>query len=517
MEKKKNLIERISLAIKAFNEADFLVLPDDPEDFEDFDARRLQNQIYWAAYDGTLYRNIHKWAQALRNRYGLYRYTRSPYTPATRLANFYKTMLWGGLLDFDDPTKGAIPIKPGESMKDQAAEAISSLWLKSNLGTRKNVCTLWGASLGDVGFKVVDDPDKEEVRIELVHPSTIADIETDSSGYIRGYELTEERYYDGTKHIWSERASREVGSDKITYEIFMDGKPHPWGGEKDTWEETYGFVPFVVAQHNDVGMNWGLPEIHTGFAKMLELDDIASKFHDQIRKLQDPPWLANFSKPKSTPEMAAEDADTDKPQPGREEIYIIYANNPAAKMQALTGDMNLDAVSVEIQNMVKELERDYPELQMDIWSADDNVSGRALKKAQQRVERKVQERRAGYDDALRRVHQMALSIGAMNNYDGYGGLTAESFEKGELDHMIDPNRPVFDADEAEMLEVKKLFWETVKNAVDSGVALETALRDLGWDDKQLKDYGIQRLADIKLKQEDKIPEIDPETSEPMEQ
>ena len=56
------------------------------------------------------------------------------------------------------------------------------------------------------------------------------------------------------------------------------------------------------------------------------------------------------------------------------------------------------------------------------------------------------------------------------------------------------------------VEIKKIFWEAAQAAVMAGVPLETFLLAQGWTEKQLEDMGTQRLAKIKLEQEDVIPE-----------
>lgn len=54
--------------------------------------------------------------------------------------------------------------------------------------------------------------------------------------------------------------------------------------------------------------------------------------------------------------------------------------------------------------------------------------------------------------------------------------------------------------------VLQLFWSAAQSAVNSGMPLETFLLNNGWSKKQIEDMGTQRLAKIKLQQEDVIPE-----------
>ncbi|GAG44503.1 unnamed protein product, partial [marine sediment metagenome] len=51
--------------------------------------------------DQSAYRDIHTWATAYRKQYALYKYIRPIYNPSYRLGEFWKTHLFGGLLDVD--------------------------------------------------------------------------------------------------------------------------------------------------------------------------------------------------------------------------------------------------------------------------------------------------------------------------------------------------------------------------------------------------------------------------------
>jgi hypothetical protein len=164
----------------------------------------------------------------------------------------------------------------------------------------------------------------------------------------------------------------------------------------------------------------------------------------------------------------------------------MYIPTPEAKAQALiTDQLDVQKTSEEIGHLLKETERDYPELQMDIWTAGEDTSGRALRQARQRVEKKVVQRRATYDGALVRAHQMAIAIGGFRGYVGYQGFDLKSYEKGDLDHTITPSRPIFEIDPRELADERKLFWEAVRAATDAGTPLETVLLEMGWDDTKI--------------------------------
>ena len=505
-------------AISAFREAYIQSDWADPESYTDYESRKLRYQILWAWYESTAFRNIHKWAQAYRNEYQLYSYIRNIYNPAFRLVEFWKTMIWGGLLDPEAKEAGSVPIKTDN---DDLRKPIAELWKASNWDINKDIAVLWACSMGDVAIRIVDDPDHEEVRLENVHPASIKHLVVDGRGYVKEYQIEETRIKPDTNNktaTYLEVATREPDSDIINFETFADGKPFDWNGVSAKWTEEYGFMPLVAIQHNNVGFDYGWAEMHPLRSKMNDVDDVASKLHDYIRKVIDPVWLFNFSKPKTSARttMQRDAATTDRKEPGKEEVPALYVGDPNAKGQALVTQVGIAETSQEIQNILSEMERDMPELQMDIWTVGQDVSGKALGKARQRVERKVIQRRPNYDKALVRAHQMAIAIGGEKGYKGYDGYNLMSYDAGLLNHSIPSDRTIFESDPYVEANEKRIMWETVSKAVASGIPIETILRDFGWTDKQLAEFGKQKLAAIKLEQEDVV-NVDPDTDEPIEQ
>ena len=462
----------------------------DPDSYEGYEGRKLRYQILWAWYESTAFRDLHKWAKAYRNSYQLYKYIRNLYNPAFRLVEFWKTMVWGGLLDPEAKEAGSIPIKTD---LDELRPAIAQLWKASNWDINKDITVLWACSMGDVCIRIVDDPDHEEVRIENVHPASIKELIVDARGYVKQYQIEETRIRpDNNKYAtYLEIATREDGSDTINFETKADGKPFAWNGETATWSQEYGFMPLVAVQHNNVGFAFGWPEVHPLRSKMNGVDDLASKLHDYIRKVIDPVWLFNFGKPKTTAKttMESETATSDRSAPGREEMPALYVSDPTAKGQALvTSEISIAETSAEIQNLLSEMERDMPELQMDIWTVGQDVSGKALGKARQRVERKVIQRRPNYDKALVRAHQMAIAIGGFKGYKGYEGYSLDSYDAGKLEHTIPSDRTIFEADPFVNANEKRIMWETIARADTAGIPPEIVLKDFGWNEKQITEF-----------------------------
>jgi hypothetical protein len=505
-----NLLQRLGgamgAAAQAFKENYVTSQVENDSDWDSFAARKLRYEMQWAAYENSLYRDIHSWAAGYRKAYQLYAYIRNVYNPTYRLVEFYRMMLWGGKLDEAAGQKGAIPFTTyGDTDDAKLRVAIAKLYRDSNWAVYKDIVTPWGAAMGDVGVRIVDDPVREQIRLELVHPSIIKSVELEH-GFVKGYEVEYEcNLPASTKRVKYLEVCERGEGDTITFKTYADGKPFTWYPEygSSTWSAGYGFVPFVMIQHNNVGNDWGWAETHAGQPKFNEADDQASLLHDYIRKIVNPKWMFfGMSKPASNPRNTRETATLDRSQPGRESMDALYCASPEGKAQALvTGGINIDAINNTLRGILDELERDYPELRDDVFASAQRQEG--VRTARQKIEAKVINRRQNYDGALVRCNQMAIAIGGYKNYEGYDGYDLASYDKGELNHYVS-ERPVFSTDKPSQYADEKTMWEAVKAAMDLGFSAETVLRRFGWTPKELEEMGTQKLAAIKLQQEDKV-------------
>jgi hypothetical protein len=499
---------RMRAGLKAFREAYVTadVQPGQQTAWGDLDGRALRYALYWAFFENTAYRNVHRWAQSFRAQYGLYAHTRNIYNPAYRLAEFWVAHLMGGPLDPNAGALGAIPIELGSGAQTRQGQAlrdaIATLWRQSNWPVQKDIWTRYGSVMGDVGLKVIDDPLRRLVRLEIVHPSTLTELDKDPQGFVKRYTIEEPRpdprpaYARGRDArldntvTYCEVATRD-GND-VVYQTYLNNTPYAWNDIAAEWREPYGFVPLIVTQHLNVGMAWGWSELHAGLPKIRELDDIASKFDDQIRKIVDSPWLlAGVQNPNESPRTARTGTSgqplppTTNRETGREEVPILYASDPQAKPHPMVAPLDLPGVMGQIEGLIKELERDYPELALDVIARNaSDASGRALRVAREPVETKVTSRRATYDADLVRAHQMGVAIGGFRGYEGYQGFDLDSYAAGALDHSVAP-RSVFAIDPIDELDQQQRFWTVAGLAAAQGMPLDLYLEEAGWDQAKI--------------------------------
>jgi hypothetical protein len=482
-----NFMTRLTAATKAFQKPDVTTDPPDLDaDWNSWESRRLRYAIFWAFYENTTYdeMSFRNWPQQYKTRYGLYRYIRNIYNPSWRLGEFWKAHLWAGTLE-DIPL-----IFPETVAEEDLLGAIKQIWQWSNWQVKKDIVPLYGSVLGDVGILIIDDPQREKVFFEVINPNNIANIELDPVGNVKGYEIQEERQDPRTNKeksvVYSEIAVRD-GEDVI-YTTLLDGAPWPWNVDENgegvaSWSRPYGFIPLTLIQHNDVGLQWGWSEIQPGQSKFREIDDQSSKLNDQIRKVTDPIWaFFGITKPEDDPTFTETrltgTAAANRPQPGREQMNALYGNSDGSAVP-LVAPLDIEAVIGNIEALTKEIERDYPELRlMALDEAGGNISGRALRLAQQPAETKVNQRRPNYYSALVRANQMAIAIAGFNGYNGFESFDLDSFDRGLLEHSIG-KMPIFGIDPLDELELEKERAAVAKIWTDAGAGIEQAAIQAG--------------------------------------
>ena len=472
--------------------------------FSDYQARKQRYAILFSHYENNAYRDIKQFSQAYKTAFGLYRFTRAIYSPAYRLAEFWKAHLWGGVLDPDAGDGKEVPsCLPIITENEDLRLAIAQIFAWSNWNVKKNVVSLKGTILGDSIIKVVDDTKHDRVYLKSVHPGTIKSISLDPTSNVKEYYIEEIREdprksrSSSSKYVvYGERASRN--GEMVVYETFLNGKPYAWPGNitedengkelsVEKWEEPYGFIPMVFIKHNDVGLDWGWSEYHAVQSKIREVDDLASKLSDQIRKsIAAPMLLAGVRDPNTELKLKTPEKKASSPEKGRETIHFVYGD-VGAQAHKLYSDLNIEQTAGYIKDILRSIEDDYPELRSDPRNITGEISGRALRMLRQDADDKVKERRPLYDDALARALQMATTIGGMRGYEEFKPFNLESFEKGDMPLRIG-NRPVFTKDPLEDLEYEEKLWDVASKAASKGMSIPLFLEQHGWEEDDINEF-----------------------------
>jgi hypothetical protein len=325
-------------------------------------------------------------------------------------------------------------------------------------------------------------------------------VKVDRLGFVQEYVIQELRLdpdYDLAQGgplyqhqvTYTEECRRDP-SGRVDYATFKNGEPYAWSPNGEAWSVDYGFVPMVHVQHQKVSANncWGLSEFHAALPKAREVDDLGSHLHDQIRKAVYPKWFITGVNAASAPQVKQTTPTQDATQPGREEIAAFYAPMGATARE-LMFPLDIQFTTLEIKQQLENLEKDYPELQMDSLRAAGDASAKALREARKKAEAKVHARRAAYDDGLVRATQMAIAIGGWRGYDGYDGFDLDSYADGDLEMRVG-DRPVFNLDPLDTIEQETAFWNSANLAVKAGCPLPVFLARNGWTPEQI--HAVER-------------------------
>lgn len=485
------------VGLTGFNEKAFVSHPGvaEPAVFANWYSRCTRYDIYWSHFEGNVYRRIHQFQPELKAEYDLYSATRTVFSPAYRLGEFWSEHLMGGRLDPDagDGTlvPSALPIKT-KSPKAAALRKVVALILgESNWQEAKDNWTRFGAVLGDVGAMPVDDPVHRKVYMKVIHPRIVREVTLDSRRNCKSYVFQEQRIdprlsvFEQIQYVTYTEVAERVG-DRVEYATYLNQELYDWRDYPyddtprvgPTWTEDYGFIPFIWHQHRDMGLGAGWSELHPSLSKMMELDDIASKIDDQARKLVDCPWFFSGTE-EADLVVSYGPASDDDHDPVRTKIPYICSTAPDAKPTPLVAQLDLKAASEHCMQILNELERDHMELQTDVTAASGSASGRALRVARERVEAMVETRRAGYDAAFIRLLQMCISIGAMKKYPGFEDFDENSFANGDLDMSVG-DRPVFAVDAMDRIEMTQAQSQALANMTGAGMPLLVAMEIVGF-------------------------------------
>lgn len=411
------------------------ITPEEQFDWDEYPARLGRYALYEALYNNTAYRGIERWSVAYKNKYELYKHIRGIYNPAYRLVELISAKTMGGMIDWTALKTGAIPVTDAD---DTLIEALLQVMKWSKWGQAKTLYARRTAMLGDCGLWIADEPGKGKVRIEIMHPSKIKSADFDSVGNVIAASIEYEREWEN-ENGQERSALFRMDVDKGTFATFKDDAPFGWDDNPPEWENPYGFVPLVKADYKDMGLLWGANAFHAGVNKFNEANDAASILNDGIRKASDPPFAATGVTMESDIEFSGQLDDgtsTTEPTHQRDQANIIGLPKDAS-ITSLAPQIDVAGIASNIQNLLMEIERDYPQLALQrLRESSGDKTGPAIKNAYGDAVGLLQEAMGNLDDGQIRAMQMAVSIGGMRGYEGFDAYNLDSYAAGDLDFYI---------------------------------------------------------------------------------
>lgn len=494
-------------AVRAWNQ--YALVPDRIE-WDAYEGRLFRYDHYWNYYDNAVYSQLVAYANQHKEFAKLGRFTRAIYNPVNRLVNLYVAKTYGGSIDYETMLKGAIPIA---QLDDRARLALARVYQWSNMASQKSLLVRYGALMGDFGIKVCDDPFRQQVRLEVLHPSYIKYTECDATGAVTKavieYDVTEnEPGGMATGNIRQTTYKYTETIDATEFVTYKDGKefgfyPDETGTLTPRWANRYGFVPLALGKHMDAGRAWGMNAFHASLPKIDEINDAASILNDQIRKAVNVLWYYAGVSGEEELDVSTETKD---------EIPAVYG--PAGSQPyPMVAPVDLAAASVNVQNLLLELERDMPELALHRVREAGQMTAPGIKAGYSDAIDRIIEARGNYDGTVVRANSMALAIGGEQGYPGVQGFRLVDYTRGNLMHSI-AERPVIED------ELDKNTRVTI--LMQSGAPERAVWQELGipedtinqWEmmQQQKQEADIQRQIDILVARPDQLP---PPPSQPQ--
>jgi hypothetical protein len=434
--------------------------------WDSYGTRMTRYRLY-ANYDSNrVYFDPHQLLRIQIMRPALYKHIRGIYNPVNRLNRLYVAKVYGGALDWELLRDGAIPVDQAD---DRLRAALKQLWLWSNWQRGKNLFVRFGSVFGDSALKVVDDVEAQKIRLEVLDPRKIQDVEVDGVGNVKNVVIEYERTdFGGNKpYRYTEIIT---GEEFVT---LKDGEEFPFyadaaGNPVSRWKNEYGFVPVALAQHRATDAVWGDVAFSDFLTKIDEVNDQASLINDQIRKIIVPILLMSGVQKNDQLEVRAGDRDG---------LSIIQAGQ-GAQAFPLTGNLQLADASANLKDMLGELENDLPELKLARMLETGEVTATAIRAAASAGVARIVEAQGNYDECLVRAQMMATSIGGYRGYKEFGGFSLDSYARGDLQHYI-RTRPVIPDD------LTKL--EKIQATQAAGASMELQLREIGYDEETIEE------------------------------
>jgi hypothetical protein len=406
----------------AYNER--ALIPTDHFDWDGDDSRLFRYAYNEQMYNNTIYNSINTFAAMLKAKTGIYKFTQGIYNPVYRRVEADVTKLFSGSIDFEDMSRGAIPFSVAS---DQVKEAAKQGFLWSNWGEEKSLLVRFASMLGDVAIKIVDEPDKEKVRMEVVHPGKINSAEFDAVGNVTACIIEYERCEADGK---TEYTYKEI-IDKNEFAFFKNGKPWDYinnvaGGVYARYPNIYGFVPLVIIKYKDMGQKWGASSFHAQIGKIHILNDEASLLHDQIRKVINLIWY--FAGVRQKEEITASADERDK-------LPALYGPKESQPFP-MVGQIDINAAGTNIERQILEIERDNPVLALPRLRDKGNLTAPGVRASFSDAIGEFTEAWGRLSSGMIRAIKMLITVGGLRGYQGFAGFNLESFDRGDIEIIM---------------------------------------------------------------------------------
>jgi hypothetical protein len=471
--------------------------------FADHRTRRNRYEFHRAFAQNVAYVDeLCRFAPQVRGQFGTTKTIRPIKNPTGRIVQFWQDHMYIGSRDPDMGDGRKVPTSlPLRAKSEAARKGIARICRDGRWDLQAPLYPYIGSMLGDVVLFCNADPRTETVGVEVAEPDGLAEYEVDAWGEPTHYLWSE--WVDDPRPATTTDVARGYRTQVLYVEqgdLVLDGRGRPvrarfqtflqddagidrheWvSGQGDDWEDEYPHLPVVLVPHLRVipRCPFGGSETATAIAKIVENDDVNSRYHTFIRKSVDP--VVMFSGVED-PERRIKTADADNT------LRAIYANNPGANARMLLAALDLAAMNGRTDQLDREIEKDFPELQEPVYHAKGDTSGKALRLFLQGMATKGRTRRVGYDAGLCSAWRRCLVMGGALGFRGYEDFTPEKLAADDelLDFSI-MDRDVYAPDELDRLDVALKRWQVIESGERAGAVVTDMMRLTGYDEDDIR-------------------------------
>lgn len=401
--------------------------------------------------------------------------------PAYRVVEFYAAKLWPGMLP------DALPIIADNR---RIQEPIEQVWVWSNFGSEKQAMARSFPEYGDMFLKVATRSDNgrvSRVYFQNLAPQSITDFDTDERGYVTYIRIDipqQRRQEDGRMdnytltEVWDKETQlfrRWEHKKSLDAQLSQLGQPiveQPFGA--------FGidFVPIVWQPFRHIGQERGMAAITPAIDKIDEANRQATRLHQMLFRYNKPLWAASAGgadasgRPLPPPRLTGTDGGSlsRSDDPDSDDILRLPGTT---KMEALVPNINYESALAVLNDHMREISRDLPEMVYAEIQERSDLSGVAIRYLLEASIDRLLEARGNAESALARANAMALTIGqATGLFNGLG-----TYEAGDFEHTF-ADRPVLTAPEFERAQI-------VQTYAGAGVPLSIAAQRAGWTEDEV--------------------------------
>lgn len=459
-----------------------------------------------------------KLAEMLRNE-GIWREALKPFrNPAYRCVEFYPSHLWPGALP------AALTIQTENAA---IVEPIEQIWKWSNWAGNKQLAARHLAMFGDLFIKTASTDNRQRVYLQIIEPEYVTDFDADERGFLQWVRIDvpqSRRLRNGTSEwywhtevwdapgdsfrVWEQRQSPQTPTEML-------GDP-----VRTSTLSEFGidFVPIVHAKFSDIGDQRGMSALVPALDKIDEANRQATRLSQMLFRHNKTTWALEANsvdasgRPLPAPHIPGMSETND---PNEDPSVLTMADESfvrlpgQSKLVPLVPNLNYDAALSVLQDHMRELEQDMPELVAYRLGQERDLSGRAVRLLLGPAIKRLEEARGNAESALVRAHEMALTLGVeLGLFRELGG----DFDSGAFEHAFE-TRDVLPSDDQEKSLTSQANATATKSYVEAGMPIELAVREtLGWTEEETRLFTVERTAAIKreqaLVQDDQPEELD---------